>query len=203
MIFTFLREDVFASNTHVYTDGKYAVVIDPSSSLADIIRKEPTLGGVKFEKCLLTHTHIDHFLEIQSYKQAGIEIVVPESDAAFLSDIFYNCAFMLRSNTLGYDGEYTAVSDNEIIKTSLGDIRVISTPGHTKGSVCYSFGDALFSGDTVFEGGGYGRCDLPGGNQRELLESLRKLKTQNQEIKVYSGHGGSFTLGESLDYLDI
>lgn len=203
MVYTFSREDIFSSNTHVITDGEYAVVIDPSSSLQEIIRKEPSLGRVKFEKCLLTHGHIDHFLEIQSYSREGIEIIVPDLDAKGLTDIFYNCAFMLRSPTLRYEGEYTAVSDKCIIKTALGDIRVIATPGHTKGSVCYLLGDILFSGDTLFEGGGYGRCDLPSGNAGELYLSIRKLKGLNSSTTVYSGHGESFTLGASLDYLNI
>ncbi len=203
MIYTFSREDAFASNTHVITDGTHALVIDPSTSLDEIIKREPSLKEVLFERCLLTHAHIDHFLEIESYHDRGIPITLPEKEVRGLDDIFYNCAFMLRSTTLRYEGVYTTVSGGDKICTSLGEIEVISTPGHTEGSVCYLYSGNLFSGDTVFEGGGYGRYDLPTGSLTDLLHSLRELKALDPEIYVYSGHGGSFKLGDSLKYLNI
>ena len=73
------------------------------------------------------------------------------------------------------------------------NIKVISTSGHTAGSVCYLIGDCLFTGDTLFRGS-IGRTDLPGGNAAEMLESLKKLASLEGDYKVYFGHGEDTTL---------
>ena len=65
--------------------------------------------------------------------------------------------------------------------------RVLHTPGHTPGSVCYDFGSALFTGDTLFHHG-WGRTDLPGGSQEDLFRSLRSLMPLSREREVYPGH---------------
>jgi glyoxylase-like metal-dependent hydrolase (beta-lactamase superfamily II) len=64
----------------------------------------------------------------------------------------------------------------------------METPGHTRGSVCYFAGDAVFTGDTFFADG-YGRTDLYGGNEQLILHSLRKLVTCMKGKRAYPGHG--------------
>ncbi len=203
MVYIATRYDTLASNCYALTDGKTAIVIDPSVSYDELVLQHPSLSNVKIEACLLTHAHADHFLEIESYNQKNIKIIVPEDEAKGLNDIFYNCSFMLRAKTHGYCGKYVTVSDGEFINTSIGDIKVIATPGHTQGSVCYLICDKLFSGDTVFQNGGYGRYDLPSGNLSELRESIKRLSMLDKSLTVYSGHGEVCTLGETLKYINI
>ena len=64
---------------------------------------------------------------------------------------------------------------------------VLHTPGHTPGCVCYQAGEWLFTGDTLFHYG-YGRTDLPGGNMRQLAESLRRLQPLVQQYEIFPGH---------------
>ena len=75
------------------------------------------------------------------------------------------------------------------------DIQVLHTPGHTPGCVCYQVENALFTGDTLFHRG-YGRTDLPGGNFRELVASLRRLYRMDEALPFYPGHGPSSTIGK-------
>ena len=70
---------------------------------------------------------------------------------------------------------------------------VLLTPGHTRGSVCYFAGDAVFTGDTFFADG-YGRTDLYGGNGRQELRSLAKIGELEGDYKVYPGHEADTTL---------
>jgi glyoxylase-like metal-dependent hydrolase (beta-lactamase superfamily II) len=77
------------------------------------------------------------------------------------------------------------------------EIKVIHTPGHTAGGVCYYFykEDVLFSGDSLFFES-MGRTDFPTGNSSELLKSIcNKLMTLPDKVKVYPGHGNSTTIG--------
>jgi glyoxylase-like metal-dependent hydrolase (beta-lactamase superfamily II) len=85
---------------------------------------------------------------------------------------------------------------------SLGDetLKIISTPGHSKGSICILCGDKLISGDTLFANG-FGRYDLHGGNANELSESLASLKTLDPELRIYPGHGDTAKLGRALENL--
>jgi len=65
---------------------------------------------------------------------------------------------------------------------------VMETPGHTRGSVCFFAGDAVFTGDTFFADG-YGRTDLYSGSEQMILHSLRKLVTCMKGKRAYPGHG--------------
>ena len=79
-------------------------------------------------------------------------------------------------------------SDNDTL--SIGDIniKVLVTPGHSKGSACFIIGDWLFSGDTLFRLS-VGRTDFIGGNSEELYKSLKRLYEIKGDFDVYSGHG--------------
>lgn len=69
----------------------------------------------------------------------------------------------------------------------------ISTPGHTKGSSCFVCGNTIFSGDTLFEGC-CGRTDLPGGSEKQMMASLKRLAELPGDYQVLPGHGPSSTL---------
>jgi len=82
--------------------------------------------------------------------------------------------------------------EGQEIKIGDNVLEVISTPGHTKDSICLLGQDFIFTGDTLFETG-YGRTDLPGGSQREIESSLEKLKRIIKSgMMVYPGHGNIF-----------
>ena len=94
------------------------------------------------------------------------------------------------------------LKDGEKVSIEGMEFRVIGTPGHTKGSCCYYFekDGILISGDTLFEGS-VGRDDLPTGNGKTLLQSLKnKLMILPEETKVFPGHGGATTIGDEKKY---
>ena len=80
------------------------------------------------------------------------------------------------------------VKEGDEIPFSEGTIKVIETPGHTLGSVCYLFENYLFAGDPLFNGS-IGRTDFPESDHSLMIESLKKLKKLDDEIYVLSGHG--------------
>jgi len=86
------------------------------------------------------------------------------------------------------------VENGEVITVGNSEFKVLHTPGHTQGSVCYVLGSVIFSGDTLFKGS-IGRTDLPGGSDHQMLESLNhRIATLDGNMIVYPGHGPSTTI---------
>ena len=86
------------------------------------------------------------------------------------------------------------VEDGDIITLGNTEIKVIHTPGHTQGGVCYYVGNVLFSGDTIFRES-VGRCDLPGGNFDQIVNSIEnKIFKLPGETAIYPGHGKPTTV---------
>jgi len=87
-----------------------------------------------------------------------------------------------------------------------GDIRlrILHTPGHTEGSVCLLAEDEglLYSGDTLFAGG-WGRVDLPGGDEDEMAASIARLSGLEDAIQVFPGHGQSTTIGRERAWMEL
>ena len=94
-----------------------------------------------------------------------------------------------------YDPAEHLVKDGDALSFDSMTFQVISTPGHTPGSVCYQIADMLFTGDTLFFLS-IGRTDFPGGNYDDMMQSLAKLAQIEENLKVYPGHEQS----SSLDY---
>ena len=95
--------------------------------------------------------------------------------------------------TIVSDVQY--INDGDIIKFGDKDIKVISTPGHSMGGVCFAIDDIIFSGDTLFYTA-VGRTDMYGGNYEEILRSVKnKLFTLPDNTVVLPGHGQSTSIG--------
>lgn len=183
----------YASNTYVLISGSDAAVVDPS---VDIQAIKNALGSAKLRYILLTHCHFDHILKLDSLRaETRAEVCIHKNDAEMLKDPELNGSefFGLEFASLGAD---RLLEDGEIIHLGSETIEVISTPGHTPGSVCYDCGDILVCGDTLFTSG-YGRYDLPGGDPNELFNSLNKLAKRNDNPMIYPGHGASCALSDA------
>ena len=87
--------------------------------------------------------------------------------------------------------------DGDVVTAGGLRFQVLSTPGHTPGSVCLLCENVLFSGDTLFAGS-YGRTDFPGGSSRDMAASLKRLSSLPPETRVLPGHGPSSTIEEEL-----
>jgi glyoxylase-like metal-dependent hydrolase (beta-lactamase superfamily II) len=88
------------------------------------------------------------------------------------------------------------LEDGQLLEVGEIALRVLHTPGHSLGSVCFQSGEMLFTGDTLFAGS-VGRTDLPGGSWETLEQSLRRLLAEaSPDTIVYPGHGAASTMGE-------
>lgn len=181
----------FASNTYLLTVGGECAVIDPSAPYSE------SLVGGRVKYILLTHAHFDHMLDIDEWvEKTGAEVLVGNNDIGALPDSERNCYMLLTRRDHGYYGAATPIDESTEIYLGGEKIRVILTPGHTPGSVSYLIGDLLFVGDTIFAGGGYGKCCFPGGDFSEIRRSINKLLELDENIVVYPGHGESTTVKE-------
>ena len=198
-IITLQNPKMFASNCYLLCSSDSFSVVDPSVSYEDALLRYPALSGLRPEYVLLTHGHVDHFWEIESYVKRGCRALISESDAKIARDPTMNCYEFLSGNIDSYKGELHHIGDGEIIETVGQKFEVIATPGHSAGSVSYLTDGVIFTGDTLFAGGVFGRYDLPTSDGASLLHSLRRLFSLNGDLIVYSGHGGPTTLKKTKD----
>lgn len=151
-----------------------AAVVDPASDLSDILQYMND-NKLTVEFIFATHSHSDHTAGIKSLaKQTGANVIVHNGDAP-----------ALKRSGIPTD---RIVKDGERVKVGELTVEVIHTPGHTPGSMCLLINGKLMTGDTLFVGN-CGRSDLPGGDTRQLYDSLHnRLKTLPDETEVYPGH---------------
>ena len=166
-------------------DDNSAIIIDPG------LEKDAILGYLDKNKIvpkvvLLTHGHFDHIYSAKALKDKGAKIYITEVDGPKLLDSDINMGFLLDINTEPVIPDGFLV---EGVQEFCGEkFEIIFTPGHTSGSCCIIYGDKIFTGDTYFEEGVYGRTDLLDGNQKLLEESIKKLTPILKNKKIYAGH---------------
>ena len=183
----------YASNTYVLISEGDAAVVDPSADIKDI---KSAIGEAKLRYILLTHCHFDHILKLDSLRaETRAEVCIHKADADMMKDPALNGSefFGLDFASLGAD---RILDNGEIIPLGKETIEIISTPGHTPGSVCYDCGNDLICGDTLFTSG-YGRYDLPGGDGNILFASLKMLADRRDNPMIHPGHGASCALSDA------
>ncbi|MDE5996340.1 MAG: MBL fold metallo-hydrolase [Eubacterium sp.] len=151
------------------------------------------LENADLEYILLTHGHYDHIGGVKEIKEKfNAKAVISEADAGMLSSSKLSLAAFCGGahNNTSAD---ILVKDGDVITLGNTEIKVMATPGHTKGGVCYIADDVIFTGDTLFCCS-CGRTDFPGGSFREIKESLHRLASLDKNYKIYPGHEEFSTL---------
>lgn len=181
------------SNSYLVYDDETenALIIDLGGHFS-AIEQAVTQARASVKALLLTHGHFDHTAGAAEIAAMGIPVYISQRDAHMLSCAEDSLADCFRC-------AFSPTDDYRVIKEGEYDIggfhvKVLETPGHTAGSLCYMIGDRLFAGDTVFRNG-YGRYDLPSGNLGDLIKSFKKLKGLSG-LKVCCGHGDETLLDD-------
>ena len=171
------------------TQTNETIIIDPADNARSIQSKCEEMN-LKPITILLTHGHYDHILAVNEVREIfKIPVYAGLEEKELLADFSLNC-----SELFGGKAEVVAdkwLNDGDILELAGMTIKVIRTPGHTAGSICYYFEseNLLVSGDTLFKGT-FGRTDLPTGNMSALIQSItQKLFTLPDNTDVYPGHG--------------
>jgi hydroxyacylglutathione hydrolase len=174
-----------------------AVVVDPGDNIPEILSRLQK-HGLTLRQIVITHAHIDHVGgAVQLKKATGAPVFLNQQDLGLLG------AMEIQAGWLGIPTPEVASPDasaEDGLTVGLATLpaEVIHTPGHTPGSICLLFAQQhlLLAGDTLFAGS-IGRTDLPGGDGRQILRSLRdRLMVLPDTTRVLPGHGPDTTIGE-------
>jgi glyoxylase-like metal-dependent hydrolase (beta-lactamase superfamily II) len=181
------------TNSYIIFDEKSneAMVIDPGGEPEKIINMLNDQGVESLKYIFLTHCHADHIGGVPQLKDAkGGKILISRADAEGLYNPEISLAPYIDMPNIELEAD-SRIDDEDLIHIGNLEFQVISTPGHTKGSVClyYPEGRLVFTGDTIFSGS-WGRTDLPTGNFVEIMNSIsNRLMVLPDETIVYPGHG--------------
>lgn len=197
---------VYAENCYFYIDpvSKAGFIIDPGAQ-AGVILDTVRRNGWKIEKILLTHGHFDHLGAAEVLREQLVApIYVYPADARYLTDTRLNLSAGTPDPVTV--PHYEELYDGEIIRLKENSgfyLKVIHTPGHTPGSVTYYSPEehAAFVGDLLYEHGP-GLTQFPGGNRRELEESIiNKIFTLPDDTVLLSGHSSPITVAQEKQML--
>lgn len=186
IIKTFIEPPIDNNNYLIIDEEtKEAALIDCSAD-DEQIDLELTKQGATLKYILLTHGHFDHIAGINNNRECTV--LMHRNDCQWVEQVnTYLPMFGLTTIDIPRINRY--IDDGDIIKLGNLNIKVIHTPGHTQGGVCFYVNSCLFSGDTIFREA-VGRCDLEGGDFDQIVESIEsKIFTLPNDTKIYPGHG--------------
>ena len=199
MIIKTFIEPPIENNNYLIIDeeSKEAALVDCSSP-DDNILLELKKHGATLKYVLLTHGHFDHIGGLNDLPE-GTKVLMHSADNEWIQEVNTYLP-MIGMPSMEIPKIDESINDNDLIKLGNLEIKVIHTPGHTQGGVCFFVGSNLFSGDTIFRES-IGRGDLPGGNFDQIVQSIEnKIYTLPDETPVYPGHGGTTTVGHEKEF---
>lgn len=188
-----------STNCYIISEGSSCIIIDPADRADRIIdhlqKNELTCNAI-----FLTHGHFDHISAVDELcKKLDVSFYIHEDDVIMLENPIFNA-----SGLFGFDKKVTTpplVFYGNYTKHFIHcfEIEAISTPGHSKGSVCYKIGNNIFCGDLLFYTS-CGRTDLYGASSRELISSISEIVKNNpDDTVIYPGHDRHFTIKEAKE----
>lgn len=179
------------------------LIVDPAddgSFILEAIQRK----RLKPQAILVTHGHFDHLLAVgEVQKSVNIPLYISKKDLFLIEQIEERAAYFLgyRPVTLPIKNIKT-LNKKMSLKIKNWLLKIIKTPGHTPGSVCFYLEKEkiLFSGDTLFKNA-VGRYDFSYSSKDSLIKSLKKIISLPEEVIIYPGHGEKTTIKEAKSYL--
>ena len=164
---------------------KECVVIDPAEdiqSISDYIKEQ----DIKPVAVLLTHGHFDHIGGVAYLKTLGAKVYMHSADVWKINDPGQMAALLgVKIEPFSVDFE---VKDSDSLEICGFKFKVLGTPGHTKGGVCYILDEYIFVGDTIFRAS-YGRTDFEDSDFQSIKSSILKILDLEGEYTILPGHG--------------
>ena len=191
-----------ATNLYVLGDESSgeAIAIDTATPCLDWVTTSLAERGWTLKLIVSTHRHWDHIGDNAAVQSAtGAQLAAHLLDRHGLENPGpSNAPFPIPPSVPAVD-----LAEGSRIKFGGIDLEVLHTPGHTEGSVCL-FAESerlLFTGDTLFAGA-WGRIDLSGGSEEHMVDSLSRLSTMADDLRVLPGHGSGSTLAREKQWLE-
>ncbi|WP_172135709.1 MBL fold metallo-hydrolase [Adlercreutzia sp. ZJ473] len=187
------------NNVYIISDGRGTMVVDPSCDAERIVE---ALGGARLDAIVITHAHWDHTDGAADLRAlTGAPVIASAVDAPSVEQPRDDTGTSHTAVPCEVD---RTVGNGDVVEVGGMKWKVISTPGHTKGSICLfmvpQFGNhadglpVLVSGDTLFAGT-VGRTDFAGGSLSDMAASVRKLAKLPDDVAVLPGHNDLTTIG--------
>lgn len=182
----------FSVNCYIVSEKNTCFIIDPGAD-PDNIENCLNSEGLKPSFILNTHGHYDHIGAIpEIIKKYSIPFYMHRNEEFIIKDPEKNLSSVFGSGPLALDTCIYIDEENQDFFKNTG-LKIYNMPGHTPGSIIIEIQNCLFTGDLLFRDG-VGRTDLSGGNQQDMIESLKKLKKFDWRLKIFPGHGAGSTL---------
>ncbi|MBQ1393282.1 MAG: MBL fold metallo-hydrolase [Lachnospiraceae bacterium] len=179
---------------------KRALIVDPGGDADRIMNKIKELQ-VSVEAILLTHGHFDHMLAADTLREKyQVKVYLGQDDSELIKNPMENVSGMFGKPMSTHAD--VLLRDGQVLELAGFEIKVLATPGHTKGGVCYYIEkeSVAFSGDTIFQAS-VGRSDFPTGSGASLSKSIReKIFTLPEDTQLFPGHGDSTVVSYEKKY---
>ncbi len=202
LVVKMLQVGAVCTNCYVayHRDTKEGFIVDPgaeASRIASLVTSE----GVDVKAILLTHGHFDHAgAAAELEKLYHVSIYAHEAEKETMEDMSLNLCGMIGKRETYHATDF--VKDGDVLEIAGFSVKVLFTPGHTVGGVCYYIEkeQVLFSGDSLFCGS-IGRTDFPKGSMSDLIRGVKdKLLVLPDYVNVYPGHNEMTTIGDEKCY---
>ena len=184
------------TNCYILQSNHGAIIIDPGDEPERIVR---FLNDIKVEpsQIIATHTHFDHVLGVDSIRaKLNVPFLIHRDDLSMLESMQNRVHQFMGFDVPPPPKVDRYLKDGDLLNVGDETIRVLHTPGHSPGSISLSGDGYVFTGDALFNQS-IGRTDLPGGDLKTLVNSIReRLFKLDDATTVYPGHGPETTIGD-------